>query len=218
MENINDIIGQNLLKLRKQKKLTQLELADKFNYSDKAISKWEKGESLPSIDVLNDLAKFYDVTLDSLVSDEDITAAPRRDDDGNKRKSNYTSFVITLLALSGVWLCATALYVALRLTLNIGYIYCFFWAVPLSCVVLLVFNSIWGSRKYLFPILTALLWSTLACTHIQVLAFNIDIWPIMFIGIPLQVGILLWGALLIRPRKKKNLNESSELDEEKPRD
>jgi len=56
MENINEIIGQNLLKLRKQKKLTQLELADKFNYSDKSISKWEKGESLPSIEVLHELS------------------------------------------------------------------------------------------------------------------------------------------------------------------
>ncbi|MFQ6752642.1 MAG: helix-turn-helix domain-containing protein [Clostridia bacterium] len=213
MDNINEIIGQNLLKLRKHKKLTQLELADKFNYSDKAISKWEKGESLPSIDVLNELSRFYDVTLDSLVSDEDIISAPRRDDD-TKKKSNYTTTVITLLALSAVWLCATALYVCLRLTLNIGYIYCFFWAVPLSCLVLVIFNSIWGNRKYLFPILTALLWSTLACTQIQVLAFGVDIWPIMFLGIPLQVGILLWGALVLGPRRKRNQLLQDEAEED----
>ena len=64
MENINIIIGKNLSNLRKQAKLTQMELAEKFNYSDKSISKWEAGDSMPSIEILNDLAKFYNVSLD----------------------------------------------------------------------------------------------------------------------------------------------------------
>ena len=64
MDDINLIIGKNLLELRKQAKLTQMELAEKFNYSDKSISKWEAGDSMPSIEILNNLAKFYNVTLD----------------------------------------------------------------------------------------------------------------------------------------------------------
>jgi len=52
IKDFNKIIGHNLLKLRKNMKLTQMEVAEKFNYSDKSISKWEKGESLPSVDVL----------------------------------------------------------------------------------------------------------------------------------------------------------------------
>ncbi len=202
MDNLNEIVGQNLLRLRKHKKLTQLELAEKFNYSDKAISKWEKGESLPSIDVLNDLAKFYDVSLDSLVSDEDIISAPKRDNE-NLQKIYPTRLVITLLAVSAVWLCATALFVCLRLIFEVNYIYCFLWALPLTCVILVVFNSIWGHYKYLFPILTVLLWSSLSCSYLQVLSFGIDIWPIHFIGIPLQVAIILWGALIMGPRRRK---------------
>ena len=65
-KDFNAIVGSNLLKLRKDKKLTQLEVAEKFNYSDKSISKWEKGESLPSVEVLCELADFYNVTLNDL--------------------------------------------------------------------------------------------------------------------------------------------------------
>lgn len=214
MDNINEIVGQNLLRLRKHKKLTQLELAEKFNYSDKAISKWEKGESLPSIDVLHELAKFYEVSLDSLVSEDDIISAPMRDNE-NLRRIYPTRLVITLLAVSAVWLCATTLFVCLRLTLNTDYLYCFLWAVPITCVILVIFNSIWGHYKYLFPILTVLLWSSLSCTYLQVLEFNVDIWPIHFLGIPLQVGIILWGALIMGPRrKKKKLEQQANKDEE----
>jgi len=70
MEEINVIIGKNLSTLRKQAKLTQMELAEKFNYSDKSISKWEAGDSMPSIEILSELAKFYGVTLDYLVTAE----------------------------------------------------------------------------------------------------------------------------------------------------
>ena len=71
MKELREIIGQNLTELRKQKGYTQISLAEKLNYSDKAISKWEKGTSLPSIDVLLDLANLYGVTLDYLVKEGD---------------------------------------------------------------------------------------------------------------------------------------------------
>ena len=71
-KDFNAIVGKNLLKLRKDKKLTQMEVAEKFNYSDKSISKWEKGESMPSVEVLCELANFYGVSLDDLTK-EDLT-------------------------------------------------------------------------------------------------------------------------------------------------
>ena len=66
MENIREIIGENLASLRKEAKLTQLELAEKFNYSDKAVSKWEKGDTIPDIETLYNLCQFYGVTIDYL--------------------------------------------------------------------------------------------------------------------------------------------------------
>lgn len=74
-EDLNSIISHNLSSLRKGKGLTQGELGEHFSYSDKAISKWEKGESLPDLITLKSLADFYEVTLDYLVTshkDEDL--------------------------------------------------------------------------------------------------------------------------------------------------
>ena len=56
MKDVRQIIAENLIELRKVNKLTQLELAEKLNYSDKAISKWERGESLPDVEILCQIA------------------------------------------------------------------------------------------------------------------------------------------------------------------
>ena len=63
MENIKEVIKDNLIKLRKDNKLTQLELAQKIGYSDKAISRWETGETTPDVETLNSLASLYNVPI-----------------------------------------------------------------------------------------------------------------------------------------------------------
>lgn len=222
MEDINIIIGKNLSNLRKQAKLTQMELAEKFNYSDKSISKWEAGDSMPSIEILNELAKFYNVTLDYLVTEEHTENQTKTDNKPQKQKKPKmfpTKVVVTLLAVCAVWIIATSVFVCLKLFANINYPICFMWAVPASFIVGVVFNSIWGHYRYLFPILSCLLWSLLACIHIQILPYD-NIWPIYFLGIPLQVAIILWGALVKKPKgyhkklkeEQKNKENNNELE------
>ena len=70
MSEIKDILAKNLVKLRQTKKLTQSELAKQLNYSDKSISKWEHGDAVPPIDVLKEIADFYNVSLDFLVTEK----------------------------------------------------------------------------------------------------------------------------------------------------
>ena len=108
MKELREIIGQNLTELRKQKGYTQISLAEKLNYSDKAISKWEKGTSLPSIDVLLDLANLYGVTLDYLVKEGDSKEKKLLMNDNVKRRNHI---LITLLSSILVWIVATTLYV-----------------------------------------------------------------------------------------------------------
>lgn len=220
MEDINIIIGKNLSNLRKQAKLTQLELAEKFNYSDKSISKWEAGDSMPSIEILNELAKFYNVTLDYLVTAEHnetaiVETKPKKQ---KKPKMFPTKIVVTLLAVCAVWIVATSVFVCLKLFANINYPICFLWAVPASFIVGVVFNSIWGHYRYLFPILSCLLWSLLAGIHIQIMPHD-NIWPIYFLGIPLQIAIILWGALVKRPKGyHKQLKEQLKKEKQKEAD
>jgi len=200
MEEINKIIGKNLMSLRKNMKLTQLEFAEKFNYSDKSISKWETGESLPSIDVLYQIANFYGVTLDDLVKPE-LTNEPIKK--VQKQKMFSTKLMVTLLSSSAVWLIATLVFVMLKIFADINYGLSFLWAVPVTCVVLIVFNAIWGHWRYFFIIVSVLLWSVLAGVHVQVFLVSINIWPIYIIGIPLQIAIILWGAMMKKPKKEK---------------
>jgi len=214
-KDFNAIVGSNLLKLRKDKKLTQLEVAEKFNYSDKSISKWEKGESLPSVEVLCELAAFYDVTLNDLTHENLATTENVAETSKEKKKKDKlakvkkektprmfsTRLMITLLSVAAVWLCATILFVVLKLTMGINVFMCFMWASVLTMIVLIVFNAIWGRMRYLFIILTIMLWLLLASIHIQLVVNTpYNIWPVYFLGIPLQILIILWGALVKKPK------------------
>lgn len=62
-----DIIAKNIIYYRKKMNLSQLELSEKLNYSNKNISKWEKGETTPSIFTLKRLAEIFEISLDELV-------------------------------------------------------------------------------------------------------------------------------------------------------
>ena len=199
MDDINKIIGKNLLILRKNAKLTQMELADRFNYSDKTISKWESGESLPNIEILYELAQFYGTTLDALTQENDIVESTNNSK--QKDKMFPTKLIITLLAVSAIWLLATVLFVTFKIVYAKNFPLLFLWAVPISCIVLIIFNSIWGKYYYLFAILSVLIWSTLACVHLQLIQYNI--WIIYILGIPLQVAIILWAALIKKTRNSK---------------
>lgn len=68
-------ISKRLIELRKSKELTQLELSEQINYSDKVISKWERGESLPSIEAFKILSDFYGLSIDDLISDKNDSAS-----------------------------------------------------------------------------------------------------------------------------------------------
>lgn len=72
---------EKLPELRKQKNLTQEELAGAIFVSRTAISKWESGRGYPSIDSLRQLSGFFDISLDDLLSSEELLSAARQDGD-----------------------------------------------------------------------------------------------------------------------------------------
>ena len=70
MNDIKSVVAKNIVELRQAKGMTQLELGEKLNYSDKAVSKWEHGDSMPDISVLVEMADMFGVTIDYLVRQE----------------------------------------------------------------------------------------------------------------------------------------------------
>ena len=198
MDDIKVIIGKNLAELRKRKKYTQLDLANILQYSDKAISKWEKGDSLPDIEVLYNICNLYGVTLDYLTHEGNY----KEKKDYLKKEKRYTrnKAIITLLSCIGAWFLSTIIFVCLLIYANIALWPLFTWAIPITFLLLLIFNCIWGKKGMRFLYISCLIWTMLTAIFLQLLYLKINIWPIFLVGIPAQVATLLSSGI-----KKKEL-------------
>lgn len=194
MEDVKCIIAKNIVALRKSMNLTQAELAEKLNYSDKAVSKWERAESVPDVITLKEISDMFGVTLDYLLEAEHKESEKNCQTILKQKKHNR--LIVTLLSISLVFLIATLAFVFWGLysaTLHQHMWLVYMYAVPIACIVLLVFNSIWGKRKTNFLIISLLVWSTLLCVYLSYLSYNI--WLIFTIGIPAQIIIFLWSKM-----------------------
>lgn len=203
---IRNIIAENLSALRTEAGLTQLQLAAILNYSDKAISKWERAESIPDIFMLKQIADYYGVTVDYLLTRDHTDCMVN--DLKKKPLPVKNRVIISFLALSLVWLIATFLFVAFNIVdpeAQLPAFMMFIYAIPVSAVVALVFNSIWGIGKLNYIIITLLLWSLILSAYMTVLMLTVhNIWMIFLLGVPAQIIILLWsGFSIIKPRKKE---------------
>lgn len=190
MDDIKSNIAKNLIKLRTQNKMTQSELAKKLNYTDKSISKWEHGDATPPIDVLKAIADLYGVTLDSLVADNSDEFYDKK---YNVKSNLANKLLITLLSVSIVWIIATILFVYSSIFKIDKPWLLFVFSVPISMIILLVFNRIWGRRLYTFIIISVLLWSILTSFYLSLLEYNT--WKLFITGIPLQIAVILWSQL-----------------------
>lgn len=194
---LNKIIGDNLSALRKQRGLTQLSLAEQFNYSDKSVSKWEKGESLPSIEVLKELADYYGVTLDYLTEIKHENTKVKN----QNIVPRTNKMTLTCLSVSGVFLLATLLFVLFSIFAQQTIWQFFIWSVPLSSIICIVFSALWAGKKELFVSITVLVWSLLASIYVQFLSANL--WLIFLLGLPAQIIIIL--CFTVKKKKIESL-------------
>lgn len=95
MEDVKSIVAKNITELRLLNNMTQMELAEKLNYSDKTVSKWERAESSPDISILVDIADIFGVSLDYLVRSENIEETVR---ENRKSEKTYNRKVITYMS------------------------------------------------------------------------------------------------------------------------
>lgn len=195
MTDLKILIGKNIAELRAKNSITQLQLAEMLNYSDKAVSKWERGESVPDITVLKTIADNFGVTLEYFTEEkhseksyDTLTAEARKQRSRNRG-------IITGLSVLLVWLIAVlAFMLADTITHHKMYLWLpLMYAVPVSILVWLIFNSIWFKRKNNFVIITLLMWTTLASAFFTLLYFGFNFWSIFILGVPGQAIIILWS-------------------------
>lgn len=202
MDDIKSIVARNIVALRQANHMTQLDLAERLNYSDKTISKWERAESTPDIAVLIEIAQLFGVTLDYLVKAEhgDVQEVqkPAREEPKYNRKA------IAYVSESVAWILAIAAFILTTLIMGrvtFQYLY-FVYALPAVLIVRLVFNSIWFNPRNNYYIISFLMWSILAVLHLTFLYFGINIALIYLIGAAGQAVILLWSRIG-KPKRKK---------------
>lgn len=189
-EKIRSTLSNNLIEYRKLHGMTQLELAEKLNYSDKAISKWERGESVPDIYVLACLAEMYSITVNDLLQEKKLPKKP---------KSSTRWFLTSLIYAGFVWLLATVVFVLITMIdQSVPRIWlAFIYAIPASAIVFLVFSEIVKNKVLSFLSVTVMIWTLALSLHLTIDGIS---WMFYIMAIPVQILTSLW-YLLIRLRK-----------------
>lgn len=199
-EQLKARIGSNIAYYRKQAGLTQAGLAEKLNYSDKAVSKWERGDSIPDVITLMQIAGQFHITVDDLLTDmealpEDMGKLERAmtqvSEKALKRKANKN--IILALSSTLVWFVALLIFVVLS-TLDIPHsTLAFLYAVPANAIVLLSLRSAWHDFRWNKALISAIVWGSLLSIYASVYAFvDFNAWKILLLGIPGQIAIFLW--------------------------
>lgn len=192
--DIKENLAKNLIRYRKAYNITQAELAEKLNYSDKAVSKWERAEAVPDLVILKQIADLYGITIDSLLVE------PKEEKPKVKKIIQTKRLIISLLAFGLVWLVAVLAYTLLSIFLpSVNYFWLVFvYAIPFSTVTFLIFSTIWGKNKITGICISVLIWSTILSIFLSLLSMMnappSNLWFIFLIGVPAQVLIILWTS------------------------
>ena len=203
MEEMKLVVASKLIKLRQEAGMTQAELGEKLNYSDKTVSKWERGESMPDVFVLSQIAALYGMTVDGLISEQEPWQDPvKKEREAEKAAApKFSSTVVTLVAIAGIWTMAVLMFVIFWLTLDVLVWLIFATAVPVSLVTLLVLNSVWNKGRHNMLIVMLLV----ACIAALVYLFLLPLhpWQIFLVLIPAEIVVVLSFHIRDGERKKR---------------
>ena len=194
-EKLRQTIAERIAFYRKGMGMTQFELAERINYSDKSVSKWERGDGVPDIYILAQLAELFGVSVNDLISAEAPPPTPQR---GAKRKH----LLITILAVGIVWLVASMAFLSLYMLALIARPWLvWLYAIPVSAIVLVVFTALWGRKPLQFLAISLLLWGVALCIAVT-LSFE-GIWLIYVVAGVLQVLEVFWFMLRVERGRQR---------------
>ena len=193
MENIKEIIAANLASLRKSKRWTQQELAEKIAYSDKAVSRWEHAETLPDIETLCKLCELYGVKFEYLLQKEQ----PKNNNPYLEKNSLLPKMLIMFIAICSVWIGAFFIHMSINTALGKNPWQLFVWAIPISALVCQLYNALYFGNRILTCVMLSLFnWMALLAFYLQFLSLNL--WMLFILGVPIQAVIVLMTLLKIK--------------------
>ncbi|HNW04330.1 MAG TPA: helix-turn-helix transcriptional regulator [Oscillospiraceae bacterium] len=192
MDELRTVIASNIIRLRTAAGMTQAELGEKLNYSDKSVSKWERAESTPDIYVMKQMSDLFGVTIDSMTGEKD-TVTPRN----SQPFLPYRRSVITTLAVAAIWTAALLLFILFWILGALHWII-FVYAVPISLTAALVLNSVWYGGKHNMYIVLFLVLSLIATVYLSFLRYNW--WQILLLSIP--AAVIVWLSFRVKKTEK----------------
>ena len=200
MDELKAVFAANLIQLRNSANLTQAELGEKLHYTDKAVSKWERAESVPDAMALKKLAETFGVTVDALLTEPEKWGPPPT---LRSEKETYSRMFIILCAIASIWTLCVIEFVVVWIVLNTIQWIVFVIAVPLSLVALLIFNSIWYQGRHNMYIVGTLVLSLVAMIYLMLLKYNF--WQMFLILLPAELVVYLAFHIPVSHRKKDTL-------------
>ena len=174
-------VAKNIAQYRKAHHDTQLDLATKLNYSDKSVSKWERGESLPDVYILSQIADLYGVSVSALIGE---IQPPK------ESKPHYHMFIL-LLSLALTFAVATLLF-SMFMICKVPYpAWMFFvYALPVCSIICIVFTSLWWGILWQGVSVSALIWTLGLSLYLSFELENVSL--IFLVCAALQVLTVLW--------------------------
>lgn len=211
-EKLKIQLGANIVAHRKRCGLTQAKLAEQLNYSDKAVSKWERGESVPDVLTLAQLAELFGITVNDLLIDPDALpeepgmvgkVVGKAVEKTLKRKANKN--VILKLSSLLVWFVALLVFVVLSSARIPKSWVSFVYAIPIDAIVCLSLRSAWHDFRQNKFLISVIMWGTLLSVYASLYLFaDSNVWKVFLLGIPGQVAIYLWFIMYRKPKEEQN--------------
>lgn len=180
-------LASNLIKLRTSAGMTQAELGEKLNYSDKTISKWERADALPDVLVLKQISELFHVSIDDLLRADTHWEMPK-DQEEKSLEIKYISSAITKVSIAGIWTLAVLVFAIFWILGSIEWSI-FIYAVPVSLITYLVLHSIWRGGKHNLYIVGALVFSIICTVYVALIQFNL--WQLFLVVIPAELVVYL---------------------------
>lgn len=208
--DIKENIAQNIIKYRKALKITQAELAEKLNYSDKAVSKWERAESVPDVYVLHQIALIFGITVDTLIS------PPKEEKPSILKQIGKIRFTKGVISTAIVWLIAIIGFVFLDAILPVfsATWLLFIYAITNTFLILFIMTSVWGKTFWNMIFVSIFCWMLLTSIYLTLKIYLPNppekLWELLLIGVPLQiilVTIFYYAEIRAKLKKLKHHNK-----------
>lgn len=204
-------LGANITRYRKARAMTQAELAQRLNYSDKAVSKWERGESVPDVLTLTQIAQEFGVTVNELIYGDELPPAPEPEPEEESRepvrsgKPLHTKSIVQKLVTILVWFVALFIYILVDgFGLPYGWL-AFVVAVPVNAIVLLSLRSAWGLFGWNMALVSIIVWGVAALIYMVIyVSSGIRMWRIFLMGALGQAAVVLWFKMLKNNEEARN--------------